>query len=69
MKFKIGDKVKVDYDCKWDKQTVHVTDIHMGFYPVLYSCKALDGTKLAFFENELQSLYEHDMDMLKYWGK
>jgi hypothetical protein len=36
---------------------------------VLYSCEALDGTKLAFFENELQSLYEHDMDMLKYWGK
>ena len=58
MKFKIGDKVKVDYDCRWDKQTVHVTDIHMGFYPVLYSCTALDETKLAFFENEIRTL-EH----------
>lgn len=65
MSFNVGEKVKVIKKCKYDGQSVIIEEIHTSFNPVLYSCKALNGKEVAFYETELQSLYQHDMEMLK----
>ncbi len=40
---------------------VRITFVHNLYNPTLYSCQSLDGKKdLAFYENELESVWEHD---------
>lgn len=64
MKFQKGEKVNV-LAGKYRGENVHIFDIHVGFNPVHYSCKALNGKALLFREDELQSMYQHDIRMLE----
>lgn len=64
MKFQKDEKVNVLVG-KYKGENVHIFDIHIGFNPVHYSCRSLDGKELLFREDELQSIYQHDMQMLE----
>jgi hypothetical protein len=68
MKFYIGEKVNVTGEGKYKGQNVFIKEIHVGFNPVLYSCEALNGCMIALYETEIQSIYQHDMEMLTIWN-
>lgn len=62
----IGEKVKViKENCPYSGQSVIIENVHFRYNPILYSCLTVNGVLVAFYETELQSLYEHDMKMLK----
>ena len=63
MKFQKGEKVNVLVG-KYKGQNVHIFDIHPAFTPCGYSCKANNGKELFYREDELQSMYQHDIAML-----
>lgn len=64
MRFQKGEKVKICAG-KYRGYSAHIYQIHIGFKPVHYSCKSIDGKDLLYREDELQSLYQHDIEMLK----
>ena len=67
MKFQDGEKVKVTKAGKWKGESVWVFGVHPIHDPTLYSVRTNEGKELAFYEIELQSLYEHDMAQLALW--
>jgi len=51
---------------KYKGRKVEITDRHIGHTPVLYSCKVMaNNAEIALYENELETVYQHDMEMLK----
>ena len=68
MKYYIGEKVNViKKDSPYNGQNVIIFDIHIGFNPVNYSCTATNGKEILLSENEIQSMFQHDMEMLHEW--
>ena len=64
MKFYNGEKVNV-LAGKYAGQNVIIFDIHIRFKPVQYSCKATNGKEILLGEDEIQSMYQHNMAMMK----
>jgi hypothetical protein len=69
MKFSNGEKVNVIKEGKWKGQNVHVFGVHTIHDPTLYSVRTNEGKELAFYETEVQSMYQHDIAMLKLWNE
>jgi len=68
-KFYIGEKANVLCG-KYAGKNVIVTDIHMIHKRNLYTVQEIQsGTLVALYEDELQSMFEHDMDQLKTAGR
>ena len=65
MLYQKGDKINILVG-RYAGQNAIIFDIHVGFNPVHYSCKTVNGTELLYREDEIQSMYSHDMEMLKY---
>jgi hypothetical protein len=68
-KFYIGEKI----NCIANKYAGR-NCIVISWHPIqklnLYTVQDIQtGTLIALFEDELQSMYEHDMDQLKLWGE
>jgi len=66
MKFYVGKKVNVLVG-KYKGQNVHITEIHISFKPIQYSCEASNGKILLLGENEIQSMYQRDKEMVGIW--
>ena len=64
MIIKEGDKVNV-LTGKYKGQNVRITSIHVGFTPTGYSCTTRDNAEIFLFETEIQSMYTHDIKMLR----
>ncbi len=68
MKFYVGEKVKATTG-KYAGQSVIIEGWAGANTPTLYLCPCLNGLEIALHENELESLYEHDMRMLREYKK
>jgi len=50
---------------KYKGRKVEITQIHACHNPVLYSCKVMaNNVEIALYENELETVYAHDMSLL-----
>ena len=50
---------------KYNGRKVEVTQIHACHTPLLYSCKVMaNNVEIALYENEIETIYQHDMNML-----
>jgi hypothetical protein len=55
---------------KYKGQSVIVERVHICHNPSLYTCMVINnGKQITLYENELESLYQHDMRMLDEWKK
>jgi hypothetical protein len=67
-KFQIGEKVNITYG-KYRGCNAIVTQWHPIQTRNLYTVQEIQsGTLVALLEDELQSMFEHDMGQLKLWG-
>jgi len=68
MKFKIGDTLKATYG-KYKGRSVEATELSLTD-PNAYTCAVYSHEKgkmveILLFENELETVFEHDMNQLK----